>query len=798
MSEEEIVRINELDLEMINPSTHNYMNKDQGGSKIAVIGKPGCWAPGTLIMMHNGRNKKVEDVKVGDLVMGDDSTPRTVLELCQGQDDMVKIVPIKGEPYVVNMQHILTLKSAGYGKSMPKGKIIDIHVEDFLKRPKTFRESMKGFRVPIHYHEQLVPIDPYTLGCWMLEGIKDSTTSSNLEVRNYFINKYGNHRVTLPEDVLTSLNLHSKRIPDVYKYNSRGIRLELLAGFLDSCYGFYDTVNNIFDIAITSEKLLDDIIFLARTLGFAAYKASIMKNKKTSEVIHYRSYISGNLDMIPTKVERKRAKERKQIKDVLVTGISIEPVGPGQYYGFVLDGNQRLVMGDCTVTHNTGKCLGKGTPVLMHDGRIKKVEDIKVNELLMGDDSTPRKVLSTCKGMDDLYEVSQEFGDTYVVNSPHILSLVKEEEKRCKIDIPLCDYLSSSPSFKSKCKGYTVAIDFPYKHSEDPYEYGLKLANNPSKIPDEYKINSWAKRYELLEGIVDGWELGKGIENKEFQEDFKYLVKSLGYRYTPFEQGKSNVYKSQNGILSNIVITPLGKGEYYGFELDGNHRFLLGDFTVTHNTTLISAIMYAKKHIIPVAEIYSGTEDSNGFYRQLVPNTFIYNKYDEVRIGDFITRQKIAKEHLENPWAMLLIDDCTDEPAIFRKPLQQALYKNGRHWKMLYILSLQYCMDIRPGIRTNIDGCFILREPNLKNRESLYKNYAGIIPDFKIFCDILDQVTDDYTALYIHNSTTINDWKQCIFWFKAKPPPQGFKFGCPEYFQFHWERYNQDYVDPLV
>ena len=80
---------------------------------------------------------------------------------------------------------------------------------------------------------------------------------------------------------------------------------------------------------------------------------------------------------------------------------------------------------------------------------------------------------------------------------------------------------------------------------------------------------------------------------------------------------------------------------------------------------------------------------------------------------------------------------------------------------MLYILSLQYCMDVKPVIRTNIDGTFILREPSLKNRRALWENYAGIIPDFSTFCEIMDQITDDYTALYIHNATQSNkleDW----------------------------------------
>lgn len=217
----------------------------------------------------------------------------------------------------------------------------------------------------------------------------------------------------------------------------------------------------------------------------------------------------------------------------------------------------------------------------------------------------------------------------------------------------------------------------------------------------------------------------------------------------------------------------------------------------TGKTTLIASLLYAKKHIIPVGVVFSGTEDSNGFYRQMFPSTFVFNKYDEEQLKKVIARQKIALQHLENPWNVLLIDDCTDEPAVFRKPVQLGLYKQGRHWALLYILSLQYCLDIRPAIRSNVDGCFILRDMNLKNRRSLYENYASIIPDFKLFCSIMDAITDDYTALYIHNATQVNDWRECVFWYKAKPVPKDFHFGSESFWSFHNDRFSQEYTDPL-
>lgn len=247
--------------------------------------------------------------------------------------------------------------------------------------------------------------------------------------------------------------------------------------------------------------------------------------------------------------------------------------------------------------------------------------------------------------------------------------------------------------------------------------------------------------------------------------------------------------------LDLSLINPNGKN--YENPSQGGSKIVVIGKPGTGKTTLITRILYEKRKIFPTAFIMSGTEDSNGHYSKIVPSSFVHNKYEENKVENFITRQKVAKKHLENPWSVLLLDDCTDDPRIFNKPIFQGLYKNGRHWKMLFVLSLQYCMDVKPVIRTNIDGVFILRETNLRNRKSLYENYAGIIPTFEIFCEIMDQITNDYTALYIHNATTSNKLEDIIFYYKAKPLPHDFKFGSKDFWKFHNHRFNNRYSDPF-
>jgi hypothetical protein len=219
----------------------------------------------------------------------------------------------------------------------------------------------------------------------------------------------------------------------------------------------------------------------------------------------------------------------------------------------------------------------------------------------------------------------------------------------------------------------------------------------------------------------------------------------------------------------------------------------------TGKSSLIADIVASKSHVIPVAQIFSGTEDSNHFYSTRFPGICVHNKLDFEALQNFALRQKYAKELLpQNPWAVQIIDDCTDDPSLLKKPLMQAYYKNGRHWKMLHILSLQYCMDIPPAIRNNVDFVFLLRESNAKTREVMHKNFAGIFPTLDEFNQVMDAVTEDYTALVIRITGTSNRLEDNVFYYKARDPrkvPPNWKFGHPSAWEFHKERMDPNYSD---
>jgi len=258
-----------------------------------------------------------------------------------------------------------------------------------------------------------------------------------------------------------------------------------------------------------------------------------------------------------------------------------------------------------------GKCHGKDTPIMMHDGSIKLVQNIQVGDLLMGDDSTPRKVLSLAQGREKMYSVEQNYGDNYIVNESHILCLSDRGEK---MDIPLVEYLSSSR--KDELTGYCVPVEFPeVKVDTDPYFVGVNTGNDCTVIPTEYLINSRPNRLALLAGIIDMdgyYDLENGSyilprKSEILDSNIKYLCRTLGFRAETkgdsicvvgnineipvLTDSKRSYSEGVTSLCNEIKVVPLDIDDYYGFEIDGNHRYLLGDCTVTHNTlTAVTSI----------------------------------------------------------------------------------------------------------------------------------------------------------------------------------------------------------------
>ncbi len=387
---ERLKALNNSKLIGIDTGFNNLNDKTSGfgkGDLVIVAARPAmgkCLGKGTKVVMYDGTLKKVEDVKVGDLLMGDDSTPRRVLSLARGKEEMYWIRQNKGIDYRVNKSHILSLKHSRNDGKHKYGDILNISVDEYLKKSEKFKSNYKGYKVAIDFKEQPLKIEPYFLGLWLGDGRSNDIriATQDREVVEYlqdYANRLGKklHRykaedkcpmygITNIEDSKESLQqklqeldlIENKHIPHIYIANSKENRLELLAGLIDSD-GFYDDEHHYFEIVQKNRKLAKDIKYLADTLGFrvsiAEKDATIKERGYKSEL--YRVRIYGNLDEIPTKIEQKRARELKSNRDHINTGIRVEFDKVDDYYGFVLDGNHLFLLEDMTVTHNTALVL---------------------------------------------------------------------------------------------------------------------------------------------------------------------------------------------------------------------------------------------------------------------------------------------------------------------------------------------------------------------------------------------------------------------------------------------------------
>jgi P4 family phage/plasmid primase-like protien len=151
--------------------------------------------------------------------------------------------------------------------------------------------------------------------------------------------------------------IDNKHIPSSFLQNNKDVRMSLLAGILDSD-GHYQEACNQYELTFENERLIDDTIYLARSLGFACYKHTKVgtwtHNGVKKQGTYYRIQIVGDgLENIPVVVSFKKGQPRRKNKDVTVVGFKIQQVQDADFYGFELDGNHRYLMGDFTVTHNS-------------------------------------------------------------------------------------------------------------------------------------------------------------------------------------------------------------------------------------------------------------------------------------------------------------------------------------------------------------------------------------------------------------------------------------------------------------
>lgn len=401
--------------ERVSPALEVFRPKSLGGNRPehkVIMGCRGgrgagakCLQVGTLVWMYDGSRRRVEDVRVGDQVMGPDSRPRLVLSTTRGVGQLYKVKQAHAMDYVVNDEHILTLKKASHcyldkgpllkhGYRRPNGAypswpdMVDISIRDYMGMSARWKENFNGIKAgTIKYRKRKLPIDPYVFGAWLgdgnsldagittadpetLEPFKKLCLSMGLVERVYqkrgkynlaktYVYTTGTGKGTALYNpfiqILKKLKVHgNKHIPDIYLVNDEDSRLQLLAGLIDTDGTLRNNLSG-YTFCQSDETLSRQVKQLADSLGFrtSIIRSDIKCNGRLCEA--YKVNISGDIWRIPCRIPRKQISEKDYTRksNWRVSYIKLEDHGIGEYAGFTLNGDHRFLLDDGTITHNS-------------------------------------------------------------------------------------------------------------------------------------------------------------------------------------------------------------------------------------------------------------------------------------------------------------------------------------------------------------------------------------------------------------------------------------------------------------
>ena len=233
----------------------------------------------------------------------------------------------------------------------------------------------------------------------------------------------------------------------------------------------------------------------------------------------------------------------------------------------------------------------------------------------------------------------------------------------------------------------------------------------------------------------------------------------------------------------------------------------------TGKSFLVKDLLYHHRDL-PVGTVISPTEQANKFFGHMVPPLFIHEEYTPGIVDNVVKRQRIIMKKVNqqvaqqqqqqqqqqqghhhghntaaannqgaiDPRSFLILDDCLYDGTWTKDKNVRLLFMNGRHYNIMFIITMQYPLGIPPTLRTQIDYVFILRENLINNRKRIYENYAGMFPTFDVFCQVMDQCTENYECLVIHNNAKSNRLEDQVFWYKAEPHCS-FRIGAGEFWK---------------
>lgn len=234
-------------------------------------------------------------------------------------------------------------------------------------------------------------------------------------------------------------------------------------------------------------------------------------------------------------------------------------------------------------------------------------------------------------------------------------------------------------------------------------------------------------------------------------------------------------------------------------EMDPASKILVIGRPKTGKSTLCSDICSFMSNKVPVWEVFNGSEVSNKYWKNRgIPDIFVHPDLDLESVNRFYTRQRISIQQKVNPaYGGLLFDDCMHDNKLFKDRVFKKIMFNGRNDKIFTMIITQDASVPPRWLRSTIDYVFLFRETSEENLRILHKNFGSIIGTYGDFVEIMKEVAHTNRCLVINFQKQSNNMEDMVAWYKADITEKPVPLGSLDIWDWHRERYNADYVDPV-
>jgi hypothetical protein len=205
---------------------------------------------------------------------------------------------------------------------------------------------------------------------------------------------------------------------------------------------------------------------------------------------------------------------------------------------------------------------------------------------------------------------------------------------------------------------------------------------------------------------------------------------------------------------------------------------------------------------LPGGVVISPTDKMNPFYKKFFPDLYVHYDIKDTIFKNILKRQIIMievskKKRKEgkkvDPSGILIMDDCLSKKKSWAKDDSiTEILMNGRHYRLTYILIMQYVLGITPELRSNFDYIFLLKEDSAMTRKKIWVNFASMFPTQNSFDKVMSECTKNFGTMVIDNRRPTDNIQEKVFWFKAKN--RKFMFGSSKFIEFHKTYYDKNHA----